>query len=402
VKKLLLFMLLCTAILPSTSCTTFYLGRYVVWNAPTNHDYERFPLRSIANGPEVFEFEQDGEAKRQFLENLEVIRYESGQRPRRAQLETLLENSGTTAFIIIREDVILYERYFQGYERDSLNTSASVSKSIVSALVGIAIADGLIRSVDDPIVRYLPELEGKDAGEITIRQLLTMSSGLEHIWGIAPWHDLARSYYKPNLRRVALRARVVEEPDRHYNYNNYNTQLIGIILERVTGSTVSEYLERKIWIPLGMEYPASWCLDSRRHGFEQMMSGLNARAIDYAKFGRLYLNGGIWEGREIVPAQWIRQSTEPVPFLERIPDYYATEKDAVSVAYFAGDGYYSHHWWGYQTGPGSYDFFALGIFGQFVYVSPENRVIIVRMAEDWGAVDWWPAVFREMAADLKE
>ena len=401
-KKLLLFMLLCAAILPSTSCTTFYLGRYVVWNAPTNHDYERFPLRSIANGPEVFEFEQDGEAKRQFLENLEVIRYESGQRPRSAQLETLLKNSGTTAFIIIREDVILYERYFQGYERDSLNTSASVSKSIVSALVGIAIADGLIHSVDDPIVRYLPELEGKDAGDITIRQLLTMSSGLKHNWGIAPWHDLARSYYKPDIRRVALRTRVVEEPDRHYNYNNYHTQLLGVILERVTGSTVSEYLERKIWIPLGMEYPASWCLDSRRHGFEQMMSGLNARAIDYARFGRLYLNGGIWEGREIVPTQWIKQTTEPVGPLERIPDYYATEQQEVAAAYFAGDGYYSHHWWGYQTGPGSYDYFALGILGQFIYVSPQNRVIIVRMAEDWGAVDWWPAVFREMAAGLKE
>ena len=401
-RKVLFPALLCCAVLLSSSCTTFYLGRVVVWNAPTNQEYDRFPVRSIANGPTIFQFEQDPAAERRFLESLESIRYTCGQQPRIAQLESLLKNTGTTAFIVIRDDVILYERYFRGYNRDSFNTSASVSKSIVSALVGIAIGDGLINSIDEPIVRYLPELEGKGVENITIRHLLTMSSGLKHTWGLTPWHDLVRSYYKPDLRRVALRVRVVEEPDRHYNYNNCHTQLLGIILERVTGGSVSQYLERKIWIPLGMEYPASWCLDSRKHGFEQMMAGLNARAIDYAKFGRLYLNGGVWEGREIVPVQWIRRTTEPVPALETIPDFYATEEDEAAAAYFAGDGYYSHHWWGYQTGPGSYDFFALGILGQFVYVCPESRVIIIRMAEDWGAVDWWPAIFRQLAVNLKE
>ena len=401
-RKFLFPALLCGAVLLGSSCTTFYLGRIVVWNAPTNREYDRFPVRSIANGPTAFHFEEDAEAEQQFLESLEAIRYTCGLQPRIAKLETLLRNTGPTAFIVIRDDVILYERYFHGYERDSFNTSASVSKSVVSALIGVAIADGLIDSVDDPIVGYLPELEGRDVENITIRQLLTMSSGLKHTWGLTPWHDLVRSYYKPDLRGAALRVRVVEEPDQHYNYNNYHAQLLGIILERVTGVSVSEYLERKIWIPLGMEYPASWCLDSRRHGFEQMMAGLNARAIDYAKFGRLYLNRGVWEGREILPARWVERTTEPVPALEAIPDFYATEEDAVTAAYFAGDGYYSHHWWGYQTGSASYDYFALGIFGQFIYVSPEARVVIVRMAEDWGAVDWWPAIFRELAADLKE
>jgi CubicO group peptidase (beta-lactamase class C family) len=395
-----LLALLGSVVLLGTSCTTFYLGRYVLWNAPTNQEYRRFPVRTIANGPGAFQFEEDAEAQRLFLGGLEPIRYTSGQQPRSAPLETLLKNSGTTAFIVIHDDVILYERYFRGYARASLNTSASVSKSFVSALVGIAIAEGLINGIDDPIGGYLPELEGRGPEALTIRQLLTMSSGLKHSWGMAPWDDLVRSYYKPDIRRAALRVRAVEEPDRHYNYNNYHAQLLGIILERVTGGTVSEYLERKIWIPLGMEYPASWCLDSTRQGFEQMMSGLNARAIDYAKFGRLYLNGGNWEGREIVAAEWIKRTTQPVPFLEQIPDYYAAEEDEVASAFFAGDGYYSHHWWGYQTGPGSCDFFALGILGQFIYVSPENRVIIVRMAEDWGAVDWWPAVFRDLAAGL--
>jgi CubicO group peptidase (beta-lactamase class C family) len=399
-RKFLLFGLLACSVIFSTSCTTFYLGRYVLWNNPTNQDYERFPVRTIANGPTVFEFERDPDAQRQFQDSLEPVRYISGQQSRTEPLETLLQNSETTAFIVIKDDVILYERYFRGYDRDSMNTSASVSKSFVSALVGIAIADGLINGIDDPIGSYLPETEGTRAGTITIRQLLTMSSGFKHTWGTAPWADLVRSYYKPDIRRAALKVRVVEEPDRHYNYNNCHAQLLGIILERVTGGTVSEYLERKIWIPLGMEYPASWCLDSRKNGFEQMMSGMNARAIDYAKFGRLYLNGGTWEGREILPTQWVRRTTEPVPMLEQIPDFYTTEENEVTAAFFAGDGYYSHHWWGYKTGRESCDYFALGLLGQFIYVSPENRVVIVRMAEGWGAVDWWPAVFRELASNL--
>jgi CubicO group peptidase (beta-lactamase class C family) len=332
-----------------------------------------------------------------FQESLEPLRYTYEGQQRTAELERLLNDTGTTAFIVIRDDVILYERYFNEYNRDSLNTSASVSKSIVSILVGMAIADGLINSIDDPVVRYIPELENKGVENLTIRHLLTMSSGLKHTWGMTPWHDLVRSYYKPDLRRLALRVQVIEEPDRHYNYNNCHTQLLGIILERVTGASVSEYLERKIWVPLGMEYPASWCLDSRKHGFEQMMSGLNARAIDYAKIGRLYLNEGVWEGREIVPSQWVRRTTAPVPALQGIPDYYAGEEEEVVVDFFNDGGYYSHHWWGYQINEDAYDFFALGIIGQFIYVCPEKRMIIVRMSEDWGEVDWWPAVLRDLA-----
>jgi CubicO group peptidase (beta-lactamase class C family) len=400
-KKLLFLGLLACAFLLITSCTTFYMGRVLVWGGVTNQEYERFPVRSIANGPTVYQFEQDPDAERQFLNRLEPVRYTYEGQARTAELETLLKDTGTTAFIVIRDDVILYEGYFNGCNRDSLNTSASVSKSIVSALVGIAIADGLIDNIDDPIVGYLPELEGKGVEGITIRHLLTMSSGLKHTWGMTPWHDLVRSYYKPDLRRAALRVQVVEQPDRHYNYNNCHTQLLGIILERVTGGTVSEYLERKIWIPLGMEYPASWCLDSEKHGFEQMMAGLNARAIDYAKFGGLYLNGGVWEGREIVPAQWVKRTTGPVADLEAVPDFYAAEEEAVVADFFAGGGYYSHHWWGYQTGPDSYDFFALGLIGQFIYVCPQSRLIILRMSEDWGEVDWWPAVLRELAAGVK-
>lgn len=404
-RKSLLLVLLCCVFLLASSCTTFYLGRVLVWGSPTNRDYERFPNRPIANHLAIYQFEQDLEAQRRFLASLNTVRYTYKGEPRTADLETILQDTRTTAFIVIKDDVILYERYFHGYERDSLNTSASVAKSFASVLVGIAVADGLISSIEDPIMRYLPELEGKNVEGITIRHLLTMSSGLKHTWGMTPWHDVVKALYSPDVRKVALRVRVVEEPDRHYNYNNCHTQLLGIILERVTGVSVSRYLETKIWIPLGMEYPASWSLDSTASGFELMMTGLNARAIDYAKLGRLYLNGGVCEGRQIVRAQWIERTTAPVPTLEALPDYYSyfeEEEELEAYAdFFAGGGYYSHHWWGYRTGADRYDFFALGYLGQFIYVCPEHRVIVVRMGEEWGEIDWWPVIFRELIESLK-
>jgi len=393
-------VILCGITLSLPSCTSFYLGRVICWGSPTNHDYQRFPTRSIAAAPEAFRFTRDPDAERRFLRELTPLHYSYKGKTMTADLETLLQETGTTAFIIIRDDYILFERYFGGYRRDSLNTSASLAKSFTATLVGVAVAEGLIFSIEDPILRYLPELEGRDVEGITIRQLLTMSSGLKHTWGMTPWHDVVRSYYSPDVRKMVLRVRVIEPPDRHYNYNNCHTQLLGIILERVTGMSASAYLESRIWIPLGMEYPASWCLDSDAGGFELMMSGLNARAIDFAKLGRLYLNRGSWQGRQILPPRWVGRCTSPVEATANIEDFYAGQEGAFAE-FFDSEGYYSHHWWGYRKKPGRDDFFALGFLGQFIYVCPESQTIIIRMSERWGKIDWWPAVFRELAGSLR-
>jgi CubicO group peptidase (beta-lactamase class C family) len=204
-------------------------------------------------------------------------------------LEQFFADTGTIAFLVIRDDALLYEKYFNGYDRRSTQTSFSIAKSFVSALVGIAIQEGCIGNADDPITKYIPELKGPGMEKITIRHLLTMSSGLKFSGersGGGPFSDDAKTYYDPNLRELALTVEPEVEPGTRWEYNNYHPLLLGMILERATDRPVATYLSQKIWQPLGMEAVGSWSIDSKEDGFEKMESGLNGQAIDFARFGR--------------------------------------------------------------------------------------------------------------------
>jgi len=222
------------------------------------------------------------------------VKYYEGDALKSAALEELLPSTGTHAFIVIRDDELLYEDYFNGYQRDSICVSRSMAKSFTSALVGIAIQDSFIKSVDDPITNYLPELKGQSAFDsITIKNLLTMGSGIRYRLHDFPWDEEPVAYFYPDLTKLMLSdLKIVEPPGQSFHYNDYNTELLGLILKRVTHQTPSEYLQEKIWKPLGMEYPATWSIDSDEDGLELMYVLLNARAIDFAKFGQLFLNHG--------------------------------------------------------------------------------------------------------------
>ncbi len=166
---------------------------------------------------------------------------------------------------MIQNDTILYEKYFNGASRDTIVTSFSCAKQWDSALIGAAIDDGYIQSVDDPITDYLPELAERDPAfsEITIYDLLRMSSGIEYdgLGGLDG--DDSKTYYYPDLRKLALEeTTVVDSPGSGFLYNNYHPLLLGIILERATGMSVTDYLEARIWQPIGMEFDGSWSLDS--------------------------------------------------------------------------------------------------------------------------------------------
>jgi CubicO group peptidase (beta-lactamase class C family) len=190
-----------------------------------------------------------------------AVRVLEDGRPVQRDLERFLAASDTTAFLILRGDTLLYEGYFNGYDHNSTQTSMSIAKSVLGALVGIAIAEGRIGSVTDPITRYVPELLRRDRrfARITLRHLLTMRSGLRYQEGGTPWSDDTATYYAPDLRAAALRnTEIVEQPGRRFHYNNYNPLLVGLALERATGMPVATYLERKLWQPLGMEADGSW------------------------------------------------------------------------------------------------------------------------------------------------
>jgi CubicO group peptidase (beta-lactamase class C family) len=353
-------------------------ARALIWMDADIKDYEKFPARTMNNAPPVFNFEKvDSAIQNQYLTMLDTIASQpfSTNTITQSSFNELLVSTQTRAFLIIKDDRLIYENYFNGYERDSINTSFSVAKSFVSALVGISIDEGLIDNGDDPITKYIPELQDKDLrySAITIKHLLSMASGLRYVEEETPLSDDTKTYYDPNLRAVALSAVIEEEPGKKFHYNNYNYLLLGIILERATGMPVAKYMEEKLWKPLGMESPASWSLDGEASGFEKMESGINARAIDFAKFGRLYLNNGSnWNGEQVISEKWTSTSTS------------ANSTSDPSIEYQYG-------WWIYPLQDGvdnNRHFSARGNLGQFIYVAPEERLVIIRHGYDFGNVNW--------------
>jgi CubicO group peptidase (beta-lactamase class C family) len=350
----------------------------VVYQESDVNDHKIFPAADIqaAHNPIPFQSSADPTAEvakvKNWFEQDPLINND---------LETFLNENGTQAFIVIQNDRILYENYFNGAQRDSIVTSFSVAKSFVSTLVGIAIAEGKIQSIDDPITQYLPELLERDLRfeSITIRHLLDMSSGIRYIENGFINGDDALTYYYPDLRQLALQKTLITgEPGKIWLYNNYHPLLLGLILERATGISVSKYLETKVWQPIGAEYPASWSIDSQQTAFEKMESGINARAIDFAKLGRLYLNMGSVNGRQIIPAEWVQQATILDPTVNRV-EYYPESMDQPY-----GQVYHQRLWWGVHQENGDYGYAAKGNFGQEIFVYPEKGIIIVRNGERYG------------------
>jgi CubicO group peptidase (beta-lactamase class C family) len=350
------------------------IARAVIWRESDVGDQHRFPARRIPAGGRVSPLRPGVEA------DLVVSGEGKG-------LDEFLRETATLAFVVVHEDALVRERYFDGATRESLQTSFSVAKSFVSTLVGIAIDEGLIGSVDDPVTKYVPELARRDPRfrQITLRHLLTMSSGLR--WeegGFPSLGDDTYTYYGVDLRDLALsRTRIVSPPGVAWQYNDYNPLLLGLVLERVTGMSVSDFMATRLWQPLGAEAAATWSLDSERSGFEKMESGVNARPVDYARFGQLFLHKGEWNGRRILSEDWVRAATGAEP--------------TTDSAYYHG---YRYFWWLDVNRPGR--FYALGKYGQYIYVAPDADAVVVRFGRDWGVGNnTWLATFSDIADQLK-
>jgi CubicO group peptidase (beta-lactamase class C family) len=352
------------------------IARAMWWTEADVGDQFRFPARTIPAGDEVGPLPTGPE-----------IDPSAPAAGGTGGFDAFLGETGTLAFVVVDDDHLVYERYFGGAGRLSRQTSFSVAKSFLSTLVGIAIDEGRIDGVDDPVTKYVPELADRDRRfeEITLEDLLTMSSGLRYEeQGLPlPWGDDINTYYGTNLRELALEDTEIEgPPSTTWHYNNYNPLLLGLVLKRATGMSVSEYMSTRLWRPLGAEVDATWSLDSESSGFEKMESGLNAAPIDYARFGELFLHGGEWNGTRIVSEEWVRA---------------ATGSD-VSTDPFAN---YQYFWWVDVARPGR--FYALGNFGQYIYVAPDAGAVIVRNGRDWGVDnDTWVDVMRDLADQLVE
>lgn len=279
-----------------------------------------------------------------------------------------LKKLGTVAFAVSYCDSLLFEQYFEGSDRRSASNSFSVAKSVISLLIGKAIDDGLIGSVDDPVAKYLEEFKEDGREKITIRHLLTMSSGLD--WdesGSSPMSDNAEAYYGWNLRKQMFSIKPKNAPGEIFEYASCNTQFLGFILKEVTGKSVSEYLEEKLWKPLGMETEALWNLDDK-DGDEKVFCCLYATARDYLRIGRLMLNNGNWNGVQLFPANWIIESTTPANL--------KNEKGEPNTVYGLS-------WW-IDEYKGLKFYYARGILGQYIICLPAYDMVIFRAGHQRG------------------
>lgn len=267
------------------------------------------------------------------------------------------------AFLVIKDTCILHESYWDHYSEKSQSSSFSMAKSIVSLLVGIAIDEGLIESVNDPVSKYISEFKDKKY-QISIRDLLTMSSGLE--WDenyFNPFSVTTKAYYGKDLNKLVLKSKSIEKPANQFKYITANPQLLSIILKKVTGKSISEYASEKLWKPLGAENIATWSLDSE-NGDEKAFCCFNSNARDFAKLGQLILNKGDWKGKQIISEGYLQESLSPALYLK---DHNNTPVD-----------FYGYQWW-IAKYKNLTIYYARGILGQYIVSIPEKNMVIVRL-----------------------
>lgn len=288
---------------------------------------------------------------------LDVDAYMAGQR--------------SAALLIVHDDKLRLERYGLGFDGGGRWTSFSVAKSMTSTLVGAAIRDGHIKSMDDKLTDYIPQMKGSAYDEVSIRQLLTMTSGVRWNENYSdPNSDVARfNNHKPEPGVDALVSYLRGLPraaprGTRWNYSTGETNLVGILISQATGKPLATYLSEKIWMPAGMEQQATWLLN--RTGQEISGCCIQAAPRDLARFGQFILNGAKVNGQAIVPDRWLQEAT--------------TERTGIGEP---GRGY-GYQWWTYADG----SFAAKGIFGQGIFIDPQRRLVIVSNA-NWagGASD---------------
>lgn len=305
-----------------------------------------------------------------------------------------LSSVETTGLYIVQNDRRIFEDYWLGNDATTQAASWSVVKSFTSALIGVAVRDGLISSVHDKVTEHVPELEGTGYEGVTIKHALQMSSGAT--WDETfndPNSDIPklRACFAPggSLDELARSREPSHPPGQFNHYNSMDTQVLGMILRKVTGSSLTDYLAAELWEPLGMEDDAFWWVDGQ--GVEFASGGLCATLRDNAKFGRLFLNQGLWDGRRILPSEWVEASVAAVePHLVPGPRPNSTS--------FWGYGY---QWWIPDT---TGCFMAVGAGNQFIYVNPRLDLIIAKSTANraYGAqVDETAEVEREHVAVFK-
>lgn len=322
------------------------------------HTPEIQPTKKISRGDSPFQF-----LKEENVSLADGFRFKGRFYP----TEGFIEDTKTSALLVVKDDVIKYEKYFYGGDPQTLFSSNSMGKSFVSALMGIAVAEGAVESIGDPIGKYIPEFAGTDLESIPVRACLQMASGIDFDEDT----DMSRFSMRtlmgtPSMKVIADHG-VQEEPYTHRRYQSINTEILGQIIKNATGRSLAEYMEEKLWKRIGAEQDAYWTLSN---GTELAMGGLSVSLRDYARFARLYLNQGSFLGEQILTKEWVRDSMDVSAAYSR-PGANQDVYNAIG---------YGYQWWVPEGDRG--EFMAIGVYGQWMYADPSRQIIIVKTSAD--------------------
>ena len=348
-----LFFLLLMGLLPG--CTYF---KMLIHQSPKVDDMKIFPNRSISASRHPYHFNYSNK----YLPYLDTVKIYNPNTRVESTLDTLLAQDKTRAFIIYINNQIVCEKYFRGCNESTISSVFSVSKSILSALIGVLISNGYIQSIDQKIIDYIPQLKGNpNFNQITIKQLLQMSSGLS--WKKnKTFNDDGKFYYTSNIRRLIVRHKLSSTPGSNWEYKNIDSELLGWVIENATGSTISGLVQKYLWEPMGAEFNAYWSLDNK-NGVEKASSSLNATARDLLKFGCIYLYNGKFNTEQIVPQSWIAKIFD-IPLSPN-------QQPHLKHNFF---------WWIPNDGSDR-EIVADGYLGQRITINPRYNIIIVKLAE---------------------
>ena len=274
------------------------------------------------------------------------------------RLQKYNEAYGAIAYVIIKNDSIWFENYYDGFDENSKTNSFSMAKSYVSGLMGKAIEEGYIKSLDQPVSDFFPEFSEGLAAKMTVGDLSSMASGTN--WDekyYSPLSITTRAYFDDDLEKVILGLKVVNEPGQAYKYSSGDTQLLAMVIEKATGKKLYDYLTESFWKPLGGENETLWQVDSKEHDLVKAYCCIASNAKDFARFGKLYKDHGKWRGEQLLDSAFVARSITPR---------------------FAESPQYGYGFW-MQKRDGKSFFMMRGHLGQYVIVEPEDNIIIVRL-----------------------
>ena len=348
-KSAILFFASLAIIIAMTSFTgCHYFFKTIIYQRPNIDDVDLFPYRTVKAGDHKTPWKKADDYNKTALPD---------------ELREMLEGYDTVAFLVIKDNKIKFEEYWDGYSQTKGSNSFSAAKSVVSILVGIALKQGYIKSLDQPVGDFLPEFADGAKKDITIRDVLMMASGLNfnEEYNKVLSHT-TEAYYGTDLRGLINSLEVIEKPGTIYQYRSGDTELLAMVLVAATGKSISQFATENLWGQIGAMEDVPWNLD-KEGGIEKAYCCFYSNARDFARVGNLYLNKGEVDGKPLVDRDYMEKSITPI----NIPDRQGENVD-----------FYGYQWWLYNYADTPV-FYARGFLGQYVFVFPEKNMIVVRL-----------------------